>query len=526
MSRAPSISGASGPDAGRAGAATGPIPRPEPVAIRHLVGADHVAASDGATIENVEPATGAAWGTLPAGTAADVDRAVDAARKAFPAWSRTSPAERAEVLERIADGIEARLDELAALEATDSGKPYGLARTVDIPRAAVNFRFFAGAIGHGRDEAYVTGGGGGGEVGAPPFEALNVVLRRPRGVAGCISPWNLPLYLFTWKIVPALATGNTVVAKPSEVTPRTAHELGRIALEAGLPPGVLNIVHGLGPAVGRRIVEHPDVPAISFTGGTATGARIAAAAAPHFKKLSLELGGKNPTIVFADADLDEAVDVAVRAAFGNQGQICLCGSRLLVERAVADEVTERVIERAGRIRCGDPLDPRTRFGALVSRDHHAKVTAAIERARTESGTVHGGAVPEPPSERCAGGAFVEPAVVTGLGPDAATNTEEIFGPVVSIQSFENEAEAIALANHVRYGLSASIWTRDLDRAWRVAAAVEAGIAWVNCWMLRDLRTPFGGMKQSGVGREGGDEALKFFTEPTNVCVQVRGAGGG
>jgi len=380
-----------------------------------------------------------------------------------------------------------------------------------------NLGFFATAILHTQTEAHETDRG-----------ALNVTLRRPRGVAGCISPWNLPLYLFTWKIAPALATGNTVVGKPSELTPRTAYELARICADEGLPAGVLNIVHGLGSKAGAALVEHPDVPAISFTGGTRTGAGIGAAAARQFKKVSLELGGKNPTLVFADVDLDRVVPETLRAAFSNQGQICLSGSRILVERPAYDAFLEKFTAAAGDLRVGDPRDEATDLGSLVSAAHREKVLGYIALAREEGGLVHcGGGAPSPESlpERCREGYFVSPTVITGVPPEGRVMQEEIFGPVVTVTPFDTEAEALAIANGTAYGLAASIWTRDLARAHRVAAAVESGIIWVNCWMLRDLRTPFGGMKHSGVGREGGNEALRFFTEPKNVCIRMEPDGG-
>jgi aminomuconate-semialdehyde/2-hydroxymuconate-6-semialdehyde dehydrogenase len=398
---------------------------------------------------------------------------------------------------------------LAAAESKDNGKPVSLAKTVDIPRAESNIRFYATAIVHFGSDAHVT-----------DVTAINYTHRKPLGVVGCISPWNLPLYLFTWKIAPALAAGNCVVAKPSEITPMTAFLLSELCQQAGLPAGVLNIVHGLGPEVGQAIVEHPDVPAISFTGGTATGKHIAATAAPMFKKLSLELGGKNPNIIFADCDFDKMLSTTVRSSFANQGQICLCGSRILVQASIYEKFRDTFVAKVERMQVGDPSDPNTKMGALVSQPHLEKVESYIRLAQEEGGTVlTGGVRPEMQGE-LAGGYYLRPTVIEGLGPACRTNTEEIFGPVVTLQKFETEEEALALANATRYGLAASVWTENISRAHRVAAALESGIVWINCWLLRDLRTPFGGVKDSGVGREGGFEALQFFTEPQNVCVKL------
>jgi aminomuconate-semialdehyde/2-hydroxymuconate-6-semialdehyde dehydrogenase len=478
--------------------------------IENCIGGEIAAPLGGAYLDNVDPATGAVYSQVADSDARDVERAVDAAAAAFPGWSRTPARERSAVLLRIAGLIEARLEELALAECIDNGKPLHVARAVDIPRAAANFRFFATAILHTQSESHAT-----------DTLALNYTLRAPRGVAGLISPWNLPLYLFTWKVAPALATGNTAVAKPSEVTPVTAARLGEICREAGLPPGVLNIVHGAGPKAGAAIAAHPRIPTISFTGGTVTGAAIAQAAAPLFKKVSLELGGKNPTLVFADADFEAALEGSLRAAFSNQGQICLCGSRIFVERSRHDEFVERFTERARALRVGDPLEPTSNQGALVSRVQLEKVASYVELARREGGTVRcGGRPPEDVGERCRNGFFFEPTVITGLDARCRVNREEIFGPVVTVLPFDGEAEAVDGANGTDYGLAASIWTQNLSRAHRVAAALHAGTVWINCWMLRDLRVPFGGMKQSGVGREGGEEALRFFTEPKNVCVKI------
>jgi len=468
----------------------------------------------GSWIESVDPAIGEPYCLVPDSNAADVQQAVDAAESAFPDWSATPAARRSRIILDIADRIEGSLEAFARAESIDAGKPIDVARTVDIPRAVANLRFFATAILHTRSEAHPT-----------DLEAINYTLRRPRGIAGLISPWNLPLYLLTWKIAPAIATGNTAVAKPSELTPMTAFMLAQTCIDAGLPPGVLNIVHGVGPVAGDALCRHPSVGTLSFTGGTATGAAIASVAAPMFKKVALEMGGKNPNIVFADANLDDAVATSVRAAFSNQGQICLCGSRIFVERSIYPEFLRRFVETTGRLRQGDPLEPGTQQGALVSRAHLEKVLGYIELARNEGATVAcGGSIPKELPERVRGGYFLKPTVLTGLPADCRVNREEIFGPVVSVTPFENEDEVVGWANGTDYGLAASIWTSDITRAHRMAERIACGTIWINCWMIRDLRVPFGGMKHSGLGREGGEEALRFFTEPKNVCIRLSGLG--
>jgi aminomuconate-semialdehyde/2-hydroxymuconate-6-semialdehyde dehydrogenase len=475
----------------------------------NFIGGEFRPANGGAYLPVCEPATGQVYAEVAVSERGDVYAATTAAGMAFDGWANTPAEKRAAMLNVIADRLESQLERFAVAESKDTGKPLSLARTVDIPRAVSNFRFFAGAIQHFASEFHQTSA-----------EVLNYTLRAPLGVVGCISPWNLPLYLFTWKIAPALAAGNCVVAKPSEITPATATMFAELCAEAGLPRGVLNVVHGTGADAGEAICTDPAVEAISFTGGTKTGSRIASVAAPRFKKLSLELGGKNPAIVFDDCNFDAALATTVRSSFTNQGEICLCGSRVLVQDSIYDRFQAELVSRTKKLRVGDPMEPTTDQGALISAAHFEKVRGYLGLARQEGGRVLcGGDVVSPPG-RCARGWFLSPAVVEGLPPNCRTSMEEIFGPAVSLYRFKTEEEAVQLANSTQYGLASVVWTRSLDRAHRVAANLHAGITWVNCWMLRDLRTPFGGVKQSGVGREGGWEALRFFTESKNVCVKL------
>jgi aminomuconate-semialdehyde/2-hydroxymuconate-6-semialdehyde dehydrogenase len=455
-----------------------------------------------------EPATGQVIGRAADSDATDLDQAVRAASQAHTEWRRAGAEARGRWLQALADLVEARAEQLAQAESVDTGKPLSLARATDIPRVAANLRFFAAAATQFASESHAMG-----ELG------INYTLRDPLGIVGCISPWNLPLYLLTWKVAPALAAGNCVIAKPSELAPVTAGLFAELCIEAGLPPGVLNILHGRGPGIGQDIVERPQIRAISFTGGTRTGAAIARTAAPAFKKLSLELGGKNPTIVFADCDFERTVTGVLRAAFTNQGQVCMCGSRILVEKSIYARFRDALVARVRALRVGDPAEPDTDQGALISAAHRQKVLDYLALAREEGGRLLcGGEAVQPPGERCREGWFVTPALLEELAPGCRTNQEEIFGPMATLLPFEDEPQAIALANGVPYGLAASIWSRDVGRCHRVAARVEAGLVWINCWMLRDLRTPLGGTKQSGVGREGGFEAMRFFTETKNICV--------
>ena len=478
------------------------------IKLQNFINGNYIAPISDAYMDNYEPATGQVYSLIPDSDERDVELAVEAAEKAFPIWSNMSNEERSKILVKLSEGIEARMEEFVQAESRDNGKPVSLAGHVDIPRAVSNFHFFATAITHFASESHHMQG-----------EGINYTLRKPIGIVGCISPWNLPLYLFSWKIAPALAAGNCVIAKPSEITPYTAYLLGQVAKDAGMPAGVLNILHGLGAKVGDAIVKHKKIKAISFTGGTKTGEYLARTAAPMFKKLSLELGGKNPVVIFADCDFDEMLSTTVRSSFANQGQICLCGSRIFVERAIYEKFKTAFVEKVNKAIVSNPTDPKANMGALVSLPHLEKVLSYVELAKEEGGKVLTGGTRvhlEAPYEN---GYYMRPTVIEGLSHDCRTNQEEIFGPVVTLTPFDTEEEVLMMANSTEYGLQTTLWTNDLKRAHRFADQAQSGIVWINCWMVRDLRTPFGGVKSSGVGREGGWEALRFFTEPKNVFVK-------
>jgi aminomuconate-semialdehyde/2-hydroxymuconate-6-semialdehyde dehydrogenase len=476
--------------------------------LRNFVNGEYCEPIGGAYIDNFEPATGKVFSLIPNSDERDVQNAVEAAERAFPIWSMMSVEERSAIMVKISEGIEKRMDQFVAAESRDNGKPLTLAAHVDIPRAVSNFHFFATAIVHFASESHYMEGVG-----------VNYTIRKPLGIVGCISPWNLPLYLFSWKIAPALAAGNCVVAKPSEITPYTAYLLGEVCQEAGMPAGVLNILHGEGGRVGDAIVKHPKIKAISFTGGTKTGEYIASTAAPMFKKLSLELGGKNPNIIFADCDFDDMLSTTLRSSFANQGQICLCGSRIFVERSIYDKFKKAFVEKVEATTVSFPNDPKAKLGAVVSKPHMEKVLSYVELAKEEGGTVLTGGKRVIIDGEYSEGYYLRPTIIEGLSYDCRTNQEEIFGPVVTITPFDTEDEVLMMANSTEYGLSATLWTNDLKRAHRMADKLQSGIVWINSWLVRDLRTPFGGVKASGVGREGGWEALRFFTEPKNVFVK-------
>ena len=480
--------------------------------IKNYIGGRLIPPTEGNYMDNINPATGKAYSRVPRSSSRDALNAIEAAHEASEKWAATPLAKRTVYLRRMAQIIKSRLPKLAEAESMDNGKPLKLASIVDIPRASTNLEFFADAATMFSGESY-------------PMDdtAINYTLRQPLGVVVCISPWNLPLYLLTWKIAPALAMGNAVVAKPSELTPMTAFMLSEIALEAELPDGVLNIVHGRGDDLGDTLTTHPMVEAVSFTGSTATGKKIAENASPLFKKVSLEMGGKNPNIIFEDCHFEEALKTSVHSSFSNQGQICLCGSRIFIQKSLYSKFRDQLTAKAKSLRTGNPLDPETQQGAVVSRGHYEKILSYFDLAREEGGRILCGGGPAQLGGECSKGYFIQPTVIENLSPECRTNREEIFGPVVTLTPFETEEEVVYKANGTDYGLSASIWTKDIDRAHRVARKVQSGVVWINSWMLRDLRIPFGGMKSSGMGREGGEDSLKFFTEVKDICFKVNPA---
>ena len=477
--------------------------------IQNYIGGELVEPISKKYLDNYNPAIGKVYSLIPDSDEKDVQKAVDAAQAAFPSWSHTPKEERSKILMKIADLIDRDFEKLAVAESIDHGKPVWLAKMIDIPRASANMRFYATGILHFASEAH-----------SMEQTAINYTLREPIGVAGCISPWNFPIYLFTWKIAPALAAGCTVIAKPTEVTPMTAYLFSQLCMEAGLPKGVLNIVHGLGNKAGAAIAAHPKIPAVSFTGGTKTGAEIARISAPMFKKLSLELGGKNPNIIFADCNFENAVKTSLNSSFSNQGEICLCGSRIFIEKSIYEKFKTEFVAKAKVMKTGNPADESSKLGAIVSKVHFEKILSYIELAKQEGGKVLCGGTAINPGGEFSEGWYIAPTVIEGLPYDCRTNQEEIFGPVVTLTPFETEEEVLKYANSTTYGLSATMWTENLTRAHRMAEKIQSGIVWINCWLVRDLRTPFGGVKGSGVGREGGFEALRFFTEPKNVCIKL------
>ena len=459
-------------------------------------------------IEDYSPANGSLIAQIPCSSIEDVDDAVLAATAASADWANQTIAERADWLEKIADALESRVEEVAQLESLDTGKPISLARSVDAARSVANFRFFAEQGREFESEIFEMS------------DATNRVVYKPVGVTGLITPWNLPLYLLSWKVAPALLMGNTIVAKPSEMTPMTASLLAEVMEEVELPNGVFNLVHGNGLDAGAPLTSHPDVNLISFTGGTATGREVAKSASAGFKKLSLELGGKNATIIRADANLDEMMPSIVRASFLNQGQVCLCGSRILVHESIYDSFVKGFLEVVSDMIVGDPSDDQTELGALISADHRDKVMSYIELAEDEGGDILcGGGAPVGIPQAFENGYWVSPTVIDGLAPDSRCATEEIFGPVVTLHPFSDDDEAVEIANMTDYGLAGSIWTQDVDAGSLMAEQIDSGMVWVNCWLHRDLRVPFGGVKNSGVGREGGRWSLGFFSEAINICVK-------
>lgn len=477
--------------------------------ILNFMGGEFRAPLKGEFLENFNPSTGKQLSLVADSTGEDIELAVQSAKAAFPTWSRLKAQERAAWLLKLADKIRDHAQELAEIESEDQGKPVWLAREMDISRVEANFRYFAGAILHAQNESTQM-----------DDHALNYTLRTPVGVCGLISPWNLPLYLLSWKMAPALACGNTVVCKPSEFTSHTAAKLCEYIQEIGFPKGVINMVFGRGPTAGDALVRHPEVPIISFTGGTATGQKIIEASAPHFKKVSLELGGKNPNVIFADCDFEQTVKTTLRSSFLNQGEICLCGSRIYVEESLYDKFLQEFVAQTEKLQMGDPKSDQTFMGALVSKPQYEKVMSYIELSKSEGGKIRAGGVRPKMPTPFSDGYFIRPTIITDLPESSRCVQEEIFGPVVTISKFKNIDDAIEKANGVRYGLSASVWTQDISKAHRMARELQVGTIWVNTWLLRDLRVPFGGTKASGIGREGAEHSLDFFSDIKNVCVRI------
>lgn len=475
--------------------------------LKNLIAGELVAPMGGEYLDNYEPATGQVYSLVPKSSLEDVNKAVSAAKSAFDKWSKTNVAERVRLMMKLADLIEENAEKLAQAESRDQGKPLWLAKAVDIPRGSANLRFFAHAVMNDKSVSFVDTEG-----------VVEYINRSPIGPCALISPWNLPLYLLTWKLAPCIATGNTAICKPSELTPMTAHLLSELIVEAGFPPGVINIIHGSGAEAGQALIEHSDVPVVSFTGGTKTGAHIAKTVAPQFKKMSLELGGKNPNIIFADCDFEKTIKNSLRSSFLNQGEICLCGSRLFIEESLFDKFTQRFVEETNQLKVGDPSLKNSFLGALVSKEHLQKVQGYVALAKQEGGEVLTNETMESLPETMKEGYFMRPTVIKGLSPDCRVQQEEIFGPVVTLTPFKSEEEVVAMANATPYGLSASLWTQDVDRALRLSKKIQSGTVWVNSWMYRNLRAPLGGMKSSGMGREGGDYSLNFFTETQNVSI--------
>lgn len=477
------------------------------IEIQNFINGEWCDAASGKKMDVIDPSKGTKYAQLSFSDSTDVKAAISAAKDAYPEWSKMAVSKRAELMMNLARLIDENANELIKAESLDNGKPLKLAKHVDIPRASANIRFFAQAIGQFHGESFMMDDG---SVNYTSYESL--------GVVTCISPWNLPLYLFTWKIAPALATGNTIVAKPSEVTPYTAYLFGKLFKEAGFPKGVLNIINGIGSEVGEELVKNEAIKAVSFTGSTRTGEIISESVAGVFKKVSLEMGGKNPNVIFADCDYDKMLSTTIHSSFSNQGQICLCGSRILIEKSLASKFLDDFVKKASELKVGPPQEPETKVGAIVSKEHYNKILSYIELAKEEGGEILCGGKAVHPQGEYENGYYIEPTIIVNLDQQCRTNQEEIFGPVVTVETFETMDEAIEKANSTKYGLSATVWTSDTSKALRASREIQAGIVWVNCWLKRDLRTPFGGVKNSGVGREGGLDALKFFTEVKNTCI--------